>query len=102
VGAAIYVFINIAGAGYALAMDEVVHAGVHFALLAVGVAAYGAWRLGRRTQTQTLQPGDQRLEYLQQSVDAMALEVERIGEAQRFNEKLRKEQQEISPPKKEE
>ena len=31
---------------------------------------------------------DERLEKLQQSVDAVALEVERIGEAQRFREKL--------------
>ena len=32
--------------------------------------------------------GDARMEQLQQSVDAIAVEVERIGEAQRFNAKL--------------
>jgi hypothetical protein len=47
-----------------------------------------------------VQQGDERLNYLQQSVDAVALEVERIGEAQRFNEKLRGEQSETPPPKK--
>jgi hypothetical protein len=35
-------------------------------------------------------------------VDAIALEVERIGEAQRFNEKLRAEREAISPPTKKE
>jgi hypothetical protein len=34
---------------------------------------------------------DPRIDYLQQSVDAVALEVERLGEAQRFQEKLRAE-----------
>ena len=38
--------------------------------------------------------GNPRLEQLQQSVDAIALEVERIGEAQRFNAKLQAEQNE--------
>jgi hypothetical protein len=38
---------------------------------------------------------------LQQSVDAVALEVERLGESQRFNEKLRAVRDQI-PPKKEE
>jgi len=41
------------------------------------------------------------MEYLQQSVDAIALEVERIGEKQRFNEKLRAERDATLPPKKE-
>jgi hypothetical protein len=36
-------------------------------------------------------PTDDRLEQLQQSIDAVALETERIGEAQRFAEKLRAE-----------
>jgi hypothetical protein len=40
------------------------------------------------------------LSYLQQSVDALALEVERIGEKQRFGEKLRS-QPETPPSKKE-
>jgi hypothetical protein len=42
----------------------------------------------------------QRIEYLQQSVDAMALELERVGEAQRFADKLRVERGETPPPKK--
>ena len=36
-------------------------------------------------------PAETRLEQLQQSIDAVALETERIGEAQRFEAKLRAE-----------
>ncbi len=34
------------------------------------------------------QPADERLEHLQQSLDAIALDVERIGEAQRYAMKV--------------
>jgi hypothetical protein len=33
------------------------------------------------------QIADERIDYLQRSIDALALEVERIGEAQRFKDK---------------
>lgn len=39
---------------------------------------------------------DERLEHLQQSVDAIAVEVERIAEAQRFSAKLLAERPEAS------
>lgn len=100
VAAALFVLINAAGAGYALTMGEPVHAGVHVALL---LGAYLGWRLGPWARRQTPAPAqlpDARLEYLQQSVDAVALEVERIGEAQRFSDKLRAERGETSPLKK--
>ena len=100
VAAALFVLINVAGAGYAVAMGEPVHAAVHVALL---LGAYLGWRLGpwaRRQDPAPAQPADAHLEYLQQSVDAVALEVERIGEAQRFSDKLRAERGEASPLKK--
>jgi hypothetical protein len=103
IGAALFVFINVAGAGYAAAMGERMHLDVHLVLLAAGAVAYLVARAasqGRRQDTPRVQQGDERLNYLQQSVDAVALEVERIGEAQRFNEKLRGEQSETPPPKK--
>jgi hypothetical protein len=59
-----------------------------------------AWRLGRsedRVDTGTAALADARLEQLQQSIDAIALEVERIGEAQRFHVKLQSEQRESTP-----
>ncbi|HVS61194.1 MAG TPA: hypothetical protein VHE82_10930 [Gemmatimonadaceae bacterium] len=100
VAAALFVLINVAGVGYAVAVGEPVHAAVHVALL---LGAYLGWRLGpwaRRQSPAPAQLADGRLEYLQQSVDAVALEVERIGEAQRFSDKLRAERGETSPLKK--
>ena len=102
---AAFILINVAGAGFAIAMGEPAHAIAHAALLLVG---YVGWLVGpwRRPQDQryaqpSAQLPDERIEYLQQSVDAVALEVERLGESQRFNEKLRAVRDQL-PPKKEE
>ena len=93
VAAALFFLINLGGAGIAVARGELLHAGVHLALLLLG--SYAVCRLAPRMRRQNL-PGSQqsedRLDYLQQSVDAVALEVERIGEAQRFDAKLREHQ----------
>ena len=100
--AAVYTFINAAGAVYAAALDEGVHALVHVGLLLLGVVGYLGWRLRsleRRHELPGGQPADARIDYLQQSVDAIALEVERIGEAQRFSDRLRVERGEKSPLK---
>jgi hypothetical protein len=100
VGAALFVLINVAGVGYAAALGEQLHAGVHVGLLVLGVGAYLVWRGAPQARRRDLQPqqADERLEYLQQSVDAVALEVERIGEKQRFSDKLRAEGE--TPPTK--
>ena len=56
-------------------------------LAAIAVAAVPA--LVRRLKTLPPPPQqDDRLEHLQQSVDSIAIEVERIAEAQRFTTKL--------------
>jgi hypothetical protein len=101
VAAVLYTVINVGGAGFAVAMGEPMHAAGHVALLFAG---YIGWKLATRVsaepnqlQTQQADPG---LEYLQQSVDAIALEVERIAETQRYNEKLRAELGETPPLKK--
>jgi hypothetical protein len=102
--AGLYAFINIGGLIYAAAADEEMHAMLHLFLLLLGVAAFVGWWVARRSSRDTpSQPQlpEARIEYLQQSVDAMALELERIGEAQRFNDKLRVERGEIPPLKKE-
>jgi hypothetical protein len=100
-----YAFINVAGLFYAWAMDEEMHAMLHLFLILLGVAGYIGWRLARRgTPQQDHLPraelAEQRIEYLQQSIDAVALELERVGEAQRFSDKLRVERGETPPLKK--
>ena len=105
-GAVFFGIINIGGMGLALAMDEMMHAMAHVFLLFVGIGAYLLWKMV--TTWATTRPGDQlsqasrpptsardstpklgdeRIDYLQRSIDALALEVERIGEAQRFKDK---------------
>jgi fatty acid desaturase len=90
--ATIFTLINLGGAPYAAILGEGPHAAVHVVLFIVGVV--WMWRLTQgagREQLPTAQPADQRLEQLQQSVDAVAIEVERLGEAQRYREKLEAE-----------
>jgi hypothetical protein len=113
--AGLYGFINVAGLAYAAAEREEMHAMLHLFLLILGFAGYVGWWLARRGAPQDLpqdlsqsQLPEARIAYLQQSIDAMALELERVGEAQRFNEKLRGERAgnapanaEIPPSKKE-
>ena len=87
----LFTVINVVGAGMALLAREGAHAATHVGLLA---AAYGAWRIVRaRRQDEPAGPqvGDPRLDNLQQSLDAIAVEIERIGEAQRFDAKLQAE-----------
>ena len=98
---ALFIFINVAGAGFAIAMGEPMHALAHAVMLLIGYVGWlvAPWRRRRDTAAPE-QLSDERIEYLQQSVDAVALEVERLGESQRFNEKLRAVRDEIPPPKK--
>ncbi|MEP6858666.1 MAG: hypothetical protein ABI994_09785 [Gemmatimonadales bacterium] len=95
-----FVLINLGGAGLAIGMGEPSHAAMHAVLLIVG---YLGWLLMPRRIRQDPVPAqldDARIDYLQQSVDAVALEVERLGEGKRFDEKLRAVRDEISPTKK--
>lgn len=88
--ALVFTLVNVGGAGAAIILGEGTHALGHVGLGLLGGMV--AWQLAPRTGRQVLQqlqPTDERLEQLQQSVDAIAIEVERIGEAQRFSAKLR-------------
>jgi hypothetical protein len=100
VAAALFVLINVGGAGYAFAMGERPHALLHVGLLVVGFIGwqFAPWK--RREASAPEQLPDARLDYLQQSVDAVALEVERLGEAQRFADKLRTGQPQNPPANK--
>jgi len=118
-GAVLFGIINIGGMGLALAMDEMMHAMAHVFLLFVGIGAYLLWKTvttwaggqpGDQRVTASSLPssgrkstpmlGDQRLDYLQRSIDALALEVERIGEAQRFRGQHYAERGDTPPLKK--
>lgn len=93
--AALFTVGNLAGAAYAAIQREGLHTGAHIALMLLG--AYVVWRLAPLSSTQEYAsdlPTDDRIEHLQQSVDAVAIEVERIGEAQRFSAKLQAERAE--------
>ena len=95
--AVVFTVVNLIGLGMAMTAGEVMHSALHAVLGLVGAAAI--WRLGRRNvhpDTANAALADARLEQLQQSVDAIALEVERIGEAQRFHAKLQSEQSETT------
>ena len=95
VAAVIFTLVNAAGAGFAAAEGGGLHAGAHVALMLLGT--YLTWRLALRLprrEVPTASLADGRLEQLQQSVDVVAIEVERIGEAQRFNAKQQAEREE--------
>lgn len=93
--AVLFSMVNLVAAGMAASQTQWVHAGIHVALSLLGFVV--VWRMVMRsneTNASMLANGDPRLEQLQQSVDAIAIEVERIGESQRFNEKLKAQQRE--------
>jgi hypothetical protein len=93
--AVVFTVVNLVGLGMAMAAQEQMHSGIHVALSLAGAFAF--WRLSGRSRETEFAEGaldDPRLEALQQSVDAIALEVERIGEAQRYHAKLQAEQSE--------
>lgn len=85
--AVIFTLVNVGGGIYAAVNGEVMHAAVHVSLVA---ATYAIWQSARkRSESANAQPQfDEELRRLQGSLDAIALEVERIGEGQRFINKL--------------
>jgi hypothetical protein len=95
---ALFALVNAGGTVAALLSGEPMHAAVHVTLL---VATFIAWRVAERTGRRDLsdgQLGEERLDRLQQTLDDMALEVERIGEAQRYAVKVVSERARSSPP----
>jgi hypothetical protein len=84
---------------YAASLGEQMHAGGHVALSFLGVY-WVRWLTGRKSARAEgeLTQETERLEALEQSIDAVALEVERIGEAQRFAEKLHAERVGVRQP----
>ncbi len=89
VAAVVFVFVNVGGGVFAAAQGEPLHAATHGALL---LGAYLVWRRriwGRESSTpDTSRELTDSLTQIQQSVNAVAIEVERIGEGQRFITRL--------------
>lgn len=95
--AAIFTLGNIAGAIWAARMGEVRHCMAHVALTIAG--GWLTWELvarrrdGRAAMLGAGNPASSgelggRLTHLEQSLDAIALEVERVGEGQRYMTKV--------------
>lgn len=100
-GVLLFTLVNVGGAVWALARSEWLHGGTHVALALLG--AYVMARLARSGTRVAPAPGgatgevDQRLDQLQQSLDAVAIEVERVGEAQRYATKAAVRRTDDSP-----
>lgn len=90
--AAIFTIGNLAGGVVAAAQGELVHASVHAGLMVLG--AVFVWLLVARRGTSGLEGAasiaaemsqlGERLTLIQQSIDSIGIEVERIGESQRY------------------
>lgn len=83
--AVLFIFVNFVGGVIAAVGGELLHTGIHAGLLLLG--AYYArriWRRGGSVIPALSRELTDRLTHLEQSVDAVAIEVERIGEGQRF------------------
>jgi hypothetical protein len=95
--AVVFTLINVAGAVLAAMGGETIHCATHVALSLLGL--YVVQRISVRARREEIEAQEvaavgrpnPKLDYLQQSVDAIALEVERLGEAQRYNAKLQVE-----------
>lgn len=83
--AVLFVLVNAGGAIVAAAEGELLHACGHVALLIAGVVA-ATVLARRRTSAVTPDPDDlsDSLAHLEHSLDAVAIEVERMGEGQRY------------------
>lgn len=95
--AVLFTLVNIGGGVYAGVLGEVRHAGLHFVLAIVGFylarlviarrpVGAGAPQLAAAGKASPELAS--RLTHLEQSLDAIAVEVERVGEGQRFMARL--------------
>lgn len=99
--AVIFTLGNIAGAVYAAALGEIRHASLHVLLTVIGALVSWALITSRRNPREIgalRTPGSSgelgsHLSNLEQSLDAIAVEVERVGENQRYMTKVLTEQE---------
>src|SRR5438045_5708176 len=97
-----FAFINLAGGVFAAATGEPLHAATHALLLVA--TAFLWWRLAPQpdqAQLAGVRQTMQSIDHLQQSVEAIALEVGLLREAQRFGNRLLSASIRRSAPKQE-
>jgi PDZ domain-containing secreted protein len=110
--AALFIAINGGGAIYAAMRGEMSHAGIHVVLALAGIVV--VWRLARVAAERRLASGDtagtsdgvtaserelaSRLTQLEQSIDAVAIEIERVGDGQRVMTERYAERRDMPPP----
>jgi hypothetical protein len=100
--AVLFTLINLAGAAMAVYAGEAQHTALHVVLSLIGIAAVrglAPWRTPSQADRAVAGPTGEvadRLTNLEQSIDAVAIEVERVGEAQRFMTRILREK----PPEK--
>ena len=89
-GSLLFALLNVGGAVFAADVSgDPGHTATHVVLVFVGL--YAAWRVrprAEREDNQTAPLFDARLDRIQQSLDAIAVEVERVEEGQRYVVKL--------------
>jgi len=93
-GAVLFTLANAIAGGFYGARGEIPHGAAHLAAMVFGT--WLVWWLATPSAAKaqaSLAPADARLEQLQQSMDAVAVEVERISEAQRYSAKLKSERE---------
>jgi hypothetical protein len=93
IGAGVFALVNVLGFFWAISQRETMHAAVHFGLLcAMGVFTAAQRSFGSRPyEPQTDRQAEQHLDHLQHALDGIALDVERIGESQRYAMKILEE-----------
>ena len=104
--AVLFTLLNVGGGVYAGMMGEVRHAGLHVVLAVAGACVAWALMMRRRAGAPRLAAAghvspelSNRLTNLEQSLDAIAVEVERVGEGQRFMTRLFSERSQKDPDK---
>lgn len=96
--AVLFILLNVAGGVNAAMRGEALHTSAHAGLVLLGAFAVWllvpkgpaarSWRRGGSVSTASARVLNDRLTNIEQAVDAMAIEVERIGEGQRFLTRL--------------
>jgi hypothetical protein len=89
--AGIFVAVNVGGFIFALLRGERMHAESHVIILLLGIGFYRLWLSRRGFDTPSSDDqvaATQRLDHLEESLDVIAVEVERIGESQRYARKI--------------